>query len=190
MTQGLRPTRSKSTWYVSYEPKERPPPGKYRPLRKADTFRTEQEAKAFAKARLADSRNINAGTLNPHLPKRTINSIQLRDWLEAGKVTKIHGGIVKTRDIYEKVKAAIQQAASRKEYDLPMAVAEANGFSKRETSKNNLAFECTYFGFDGAIKLEYRSYDPSGPFQNLPDRNRYFLTLYGEADRYSLDYDD
>jgi hypothetical protein len=80
MMRGLRPRRSKGTWYVSYERKERQL-GRNHPLRAADTFRNEQDAKAFAKARLADSLNINAGTLNPHLPKRTISSKQLRDWL-------------------------------------------------------------------------------------------------------------
>jgi hypothetical protein len=81
MMRGPRPKKSKAKWYVSYEPKERPPPGKYQPLRKAETFRNEQDAKAFAKAKLGDSRNINAGTLNPYLPKRIIASADLLDWL-------------------------------------------------------------------------------------------------------------
>jgi len=80
MTRGLRPKKSEAKWYVSYERKERQL-GRNHPLRAAGTFRNEQDAKAFAKARLADSLNINAGTLNPHLPKRTISSKQLRDWL-------------------------------------------------------------------------------------------------------------
>jgi hypothetical protein len=54
-------------------------------MRKTETFRSEQDAKAFAKAKLADGSNINAGTLNPHLPKRMISSKQVLDWLdEAG----------------------------------------------------------------------------------------------------------
>jgi hypothetical protein len=81
MKPGPRPKRSKGTWYVSYESKERPP-GKRAHARVTETFRNEQDAKAFAKARLADGLNINAGTLNPHLPKRTISSKQLRDWLD------------------------------------------------------------------------------------------------------------
>jgi len=81
MMRGLRPKKSKAKWYVSFESKERLP-GKNRPLRAAETFRNEQDAKAFAKARLADSRKINAGTLNPQLPKRSISSKQLRDWLD------------------------------------------------------------------------------------------------------------
>jgi hypothetical protein len=81
MMRGLRPKKSKAKWYVSFERKDRQP-GRNHSLREADTFRTEQEAKAFAKARLSDSSNINAGTLNPHFPKRTISSKQLRDWLD------------------------------------------------------------------------------------------------------------
>jgi hypothetical protein len=36
---------------------------------------------AFARATLADGSNVNAGTLNPHLPKRTVTSMQILDWL-------------------------------------------------------------------------------------------------------------
>ena len=50
-------------------------------MRKTETFQNEQDAKAFAKAKLADGSNINAGTLNPHQPKRIIRSVQIFDWL-------------------------------------------------------------------------------------------------------------
>ena len=80
--RGPRPKqRSKGTWYVSFEPKERLP-GPRGFMRKTETFRSEQDAKAFAKATLADSSNINAGTLNPHQPKRIITSAQISDWLD------------------------------------------------------------------------------------------------------------
>ena len=46
-------------------------------------FRNEREAKAFARTKLAKGLNTSAGTLNPHLPKRTIASTQLRGWLNA-----------------------------------------------------------------------------------------------------------
>jgi hypothetical protein len=62
----------KNTWYVSFEPKE-PLSGQRVFVRKTETFRSEQDAKAFAKAKLADGLNIIAGTLNPHQPKRTIH---------------------------------------------------------------------------------------------------------------------
>jgi hypothetical protein len=80
MKTSPRPKRSKGTWYVSFEPKERLP-GQRAFIRKTETFRNEQDAKAFAKAKLTDGSNINVGTLNPHLPKRTITSRQLLDWL-------------------------------------------------------------------------------------------------------------
>jgi hypothetical protein len=77
MKHGPRPKRSKGTWYVSFEPNERMP-GQ---IRKTETFRNQQDAKAFAKAKLADGSNINAGTLNPYRPKRIITSAQILDWL-------------------------------------------------------------------------------------------------------------
>jgi hypothetical protein len=85
MIRGLRPKKSRAKWYVSYERKDRQP-GRNHPLREAETFRNEREAKAFAKARLANALNINAGTLNPHLPKRTISSKQVLDWLNEPEV--------------------------------------------------------------------------------------------------------
>jgi hypothetical protein len=85
MIKPLRTKKSKAKWYVSFERKDRQP-GRNHPLREAETFRNEQDAKAFAKARLADSLNINAGTLNPHLPKRTISSKKLCDWLNEPEV--------------------------------------------------------------------------------------------------------
>jgi hypothetical protein len=80
MTRGPRPKTPKGTWYVSFEPKERLP-GQRGFIRKTETFRSEQDAKAFAKAKLVDGLNINAGTLNPHQPKRTIALALIPDWL-------------------------------------------------------------------------------------------------------------
>jgi hypothetical protein len=80
MKPGPRPKRSKGTWYVSFEPKERV--GKRSLARATETFRNEHDAKAFARAKVADGSNVNAGTLNPHVPKRTITSRQVINWLE------------------------------------------------------------------------------------------------------------
>jgi hypothetical protein len=44
-------------------------------------FRT-SEAKNFARAKLVDTPNVTAGTLNPRLPKRTIAAKQILEWLE------------------------------------------------------------------------------------------------------------
>jgi hypothetical protein len=57
MKHGPRPKRSKGTWYVSFEPNERLP-GQ---IRKTETFRNQQDAKAFAKAKLADGSKYQRG---------------------------------------------------------------------------------------------------------------------------------
>jgi hypothetical protein len=67
---------SKGTWYVSYELPKR------NSARATETFPNEREAKQFARAKLIDTLNVSAGTLNPHLPKRTIAPAQLLEWLE------------------------------------------------------------------------------------------------------------
>jgi hypothetical protein len=79
MKPGPRPKKSKGIWYVSFEPKQRLP-GE-RAITRHETFRNEQDAKAFAKAKLTDCTNINAGTLNPYQPKQVVTSAQIYDWL-------------------------------------------------------------------------------------------------------------
>jgi hypothetical protein len=75
--------RRKHIWYVSFEV-PRAPIGEKRPYsRKTRTFQSEIEAKTFAREKLQDSPTVNAGTLNPFLPKRLITSAQIYEWLEA-----------------------------------------------------------------------------------------------------------
>jgi hypothetical protein len=73
--------RPQDTWYVSFEQK-RIRPAKRAFSRGTETFRSELEAKEFAKQKLAETQNVSAGTLNPHLPKRVIPSAQMIQWLE------------------------------------------------------------------------------------------------------------
>jgi hypothetical protein len=70
--------KSQGSWYVSFER----PRGKRTLARATETFPNEQEAKIFAIAKLIDTPNVIAGTLNPHLPKRTIASRRIAQWLE------------------------------------------------------------------------------------------------------------
>ena len=70
--------KSKGTWYVSFER----PRGKRNGARATETFPNEREAKEFARAKLVDTLKVSAGTLNPHLPKRTIAPTQMLEWLE------------------------------------------------------------------------------------------------------------
>jgi hypothetical protein len=60
--------KSQGTLYVSFEL----PWGKRNHARATETFQNEREAKQFAIAKLVDTSNVTAGTINPHLPKRTI----------------------------------------------------------------------------------------------------------------------
>jgi hypothetical protein len=70
--------KSRGTWYVSFDL----PWAKRRHPRATETFPNEREAKKFARAKLVDTRQVSAGTLNPHLPKRTISAAQMLEWLE------------------------------------------------------------------------------------------------------------
>jgi hypothetical protein len=70
--------KSQGTWYVSFER----PRGMRTFARATETFPNEREAKKFARAKLVETPNVTAGTLNPHLPKRTIAATQMLEWLE------------------------------------------------------------------------------------------------------------
>jgi hypothetical protein len=61
-------------WYVSFVPAGR------KAKRTTETFETENQAKAFALKILATGLAPTAGTLNPHLPKRTISSSDAKTW--------------------------------------------------------------------------------------------------------------
>ena len=76
--EGLTANKSRGTWYVSFEL----PRGKRTLARTTETFPNEREAKNFAIAKLVDTPNLTAGTLNPHLPKRTIAPTLMLEWLE------------------------------------------------------------------------------------------------------------
>ena len=80
MKPGPKP-KTKHKWYVSFECNE-PLLGKRPQARATETFRDEAAAKKYARAKLAEGSSVNAGTLNPHLPKRTITSRQILDWLK------------------------------------------------------------------------------------------------------------
>jgi hypothetical protein len=70
--------KPKDTWYVSFKLGAE----KRWHARATETFPSEREAKQFVRAKLAETENITAGTLNPHLPKRTIAATQMLKWIE------------------------------------------------------------------------------------------------------------
>ncbi|MGB8608433.1 hypothetical protein [Bradyrhizobium sp.] len=72
----------KFTWYVAFEvPKPLKPRGRRVP-RATETFESELEAKEFARAKYAAGLKLNAGTINPHSPKRAIAWTDIHRWIE------------------------------------------------------------------------------------------------------------
>jgi hypothetical protein len=57
MNHGPHPKKSKGNWYVSFEPKVLQP-GQRAFIRKTETFRNEEDAKAFAKSKLTMVQDI------------------------------------------------------------------------------------------------------------------------------------
>src|SRR3984957_254318 len=45
-------------------------------------FRTSERPRNFARAKLVETPNVTAGTLNPHLPKRAIAPTLMLEWLD------------------------------------------------------------------------------------------------------------
>jgi hypothetical protein len=68
------------TWYVSFRQPDNVP-SIY--VRNSRTFRTEIEAKQFARELWEEGCNVSAGTINPYRPKKTIGQRQIGRWLEA-----------------------------------------------------------------------------------------------------------
>jgi hypothetical protein len=69
------------SWYVTFEVQKRGLSAKRRSPRATRTFETEEEAKDFARARFNEGLIVHAGTINPHLPRRTIPSSHIPSWL-------------------------------------------------------------------------------------------------------------
>jgi len=66
------------TWYVTIERGTKMPG---RPARVTETFKTESQAKDFARENLIEGFTVFAGTINPHAPKRSISPGNLASWL-------------------------------------------------------------------------------------------------------------
>jgi hypothetical protein len=70
---------AKHIWFFSYKRS-----GVHRDhARQTETFATEIEAREFARSKI-DEKDLYAGTINPYVPKRTVSSCQIDDWLDEG----------------------------------------------------------------------------------------------------------
>src|SRR5882757_1275146 len=70
------------TWYVAFGPDQtiKSDDRATGAVRSTRTFKTETDARLFTIQILAKGWSANAGTLNPHQPKRTIAASQIEDW--------------------------------------------------------------------------------------------------------------
>jgi hypothetical protein len=84
------------------------------------------------------------------------------------------------KEVFDKISGYIEQAErTQKSSPLLDQVRALNLEMVGEANYMNL--KCSYQAQDGSsIAFEFRSYDPSGPFQNLPDVNKIKLQLLKE----------
>lgn len=69
-------------WYVSYRSNITPKrEDEDRCVRATRKFKTEAEAKQFAQEIINKGWSAIAGTLNPYLPKKTVPSTKILDWI-------------------------------------------------------------------------------------------------------------
>lgn len=80
-----KPLTECDIWYVSYRSNIIPQrKNEERCVRATRRFKAEAEAKQFAQEIIKNGWSAIAGTLNPHIPKKTIPSTKILDWI-AGK---------------------------------------------------------------------------------------------------------
>ena len=77
MTRKSRTLALANKWYVSFVPVGR------KQKRATRMFETEDQAKAFALNILMTGLAVSAGTVNPHLPKRTISPADAKMWAQS-----------------------------------------------------------------------------------------------------------
>jgi hypothetical protein len=71
--------KTTKTWYVATRVPLHEKTGHY--SRRSHTFDCEAAAKQFAASRIADGVEVNAGTLNPVLPRRIVGPSEIAAWL-------------------------------------------------------------------------------------------------------------
>ena len=69
-------------WYVTFEVHKRGTLQKRRSPRETKTFGTEKEAREFAREKFNEGLIVHAGTVIPHLPRRTVTSNDVPGWLD------------------------------------------------------------------------------------------------------------
>jgi hypothetical protein len=80
----MRVFKELDTWYVSFfthgDPLLSGTNRKY--ARATRSFKTEADAKSFAREIIENGWTASAGTLNPHLPKKIVSPDRVLDWID------------------------------------------------------------------------------------------------------------
>ncbi|MBR1128991.1 hypothetical protein [Bradyrhizobium iriomotense] len=103
--------------------------------------------------------------------------------------------MAKARDVFEKLKAAVDEAESKKNYLYALDAAKAEGLKGDSLDKTSIAYELRLVGEDGLeVKLKIESYDTTKTFGPIgPDANRIGLELLENGrylDHYAKGYHD
>ena len=74
------------TWYVAFgrDKTVKTDDGADSPVRSTRTFKSEVDAKLFAKQIVAKGWSASAGTLNPYQPKQVVGASQIERWADPG----------------------------------------------------------------------------------------------------------
>jgi hypothetical protein len=73
------PAMQNKTWFVSYNTR-----GGSHHKRTTHTFKSEDDAKKFARQMLMEEKYPIAGTLNPYQPRQIISSFRVAAWANRG----------------------------------------------------------------------------------------------------------
>lgn len=102
---------------------------------------------------------------------------------------------MQAKKLFDAIASAIDKACeSRGFLEVCDSAAKLGMIGGEVKSFNTLKYEFSYADSDGgSVTLNVRSYDPSGPFQNEPDINRFTTKLLRdgrEVDSYDRSYED
>lgn len=94
---------------------------------------------------------------------------------------------------FETIKALVTDAS--KKQDAGMIVDEVRKMGLRTVGESNyMHLDCIYEADDKtSLKFHYHSYDPSGPFQNIPDVNKIKIQLLNSGEiveNFEISFDD
>jgi hypothetical protein len=108
-------------------------------------------------------------------------------WLKVTSVVPINptikGNLMRAIQIFDSLIIAIDNACKNDGFlEMPEIALHLGMSGGRVESFNALRYEFNFSDSEGhVVSLSIRSYDPSGPFQNIPDINRFTAKLFANG---------